>query len=223
MPHRLRFPDHRAAADAATFASRASRMGDGAVRLQAASGTLVMTCAPLAPRGLLDSTPTVLGLRASTVDPELLTDVVVDATALVVSEDPLALTLPDAAVSAPWAGVAPPRGGWEPAGTLDAATIATRAQWGIAAVAESVPRDAGDDAVRAVRASVWGAQDAALAGLPLGVAFAAFGLGFIGGAETVELRTAGPWTRLSLRRGHVLVRGPVKTGLTPVRATGTAA
>jgi len=223
MPHHLRFPDPHAATDAATFASRASRMGDGAVRLQAASGTLVMTCAPLSPRGLLDSTPTVLGMRASTVDPELLTDIVVDAAALTVSDDPLALTLPDAAVSAPWAGVAPPRAGWEPAGTLDAATIATRAQWGIAAVAESVPRDAGDDAVRAVRATVWGAQDAAMAGLPLGVAFAAFGLGFIGGAETVELRTAGPWTRLSLRRGHVLVRGPVKTGLTPVRATGAAA
>ncbi|MCR2785487.1 MULTISPECIES: hypothetical protein [unclassified Microbacterium] len=223
MPHRLHFPDPRAAADAATFASRATRLGDGAVRLQASGGTLLMTCAPLAPRGLLDGTPTVLGLRVSAVDPELVTDIVVDGTALVMSEDPTALELPDVAVSAPWAGIAPPREGWAEATTLDAATIAARAQWGIAAVAETVPRDAGEDAVRTVRASVWGPADAALSDLPLGVAFAAFGLGFIGGAETVSLRTAGAWTRLTFRRGHVLVRGPVKSGLTPVRTTGATA
>lgn len=182
-----------------------------------------MSCAPLAPRGLLDGTPTVLGLRATVVDPELVTDVVVDGAALIVSDDPTALELPDVAVSAAWAGIAPPRDGWAESVTLDAATIATRAQWGIAAVAESVPRDAGEDAVRAVRASVWGAPDDTLAGLPLGVAFAAFGLGFIGGEETVTLRVAGAWTRATFRRGHVLVRGPVKSGLTAVRATGLPA
>ncbi|MCR2811685.1 hypothetical protein NQ166_08550 [Microbacterium sp. zg.Y1090] len=220
MPHLLRFPDARAAADAATFASRAARLGDGALRLQAASGTLLMSCAPLSPRGLLDATPTVLGIRASAVDAELVTDVVVDAAAVAPSDDPAALTLPDVAVSAPWAGIAPPREGWSPAADLDAATVAARAQWGIAAVAETVPRDAGEDVVRTVRAAVWGAPDDALAGLPLGAAFAAFGLGFIGGAEPVAVRVAGPWTRLTFRRGHVLVRGPVKTGLTAVRTTG---
>ena len=50
-----------AAADALTFAGRARALGDGAVRLQASAGTLAMTSAPLAPRGLFDSTPTVLG------------------------------------------------------------------------------------------------------------------------------------------------------------------
>ncbi|MFF2632091.1 hypothetical protein ACFVR6_04340 [Microbacterium sp. NPDC058021] len=223
MSHRLRFPDARAAADAATFASRATRLGDGTVRLQASAGTLVMTCAPLAPRGLLDATPTVLGLRATTVDPELETDIVIDGTALVASDEPTELELPAVAVSAAWAGIAPPRAGWAEAPAVDAATVAARAQWGIAAVAQTVPRDAGEDAVRAVRATVWGAPDEALAGLPLGAAFAAFGLGFIGGAETVAVRTAGPWTRLTFRRGHVLVRGPVKSGLTPVRGTGAAA
>ena len=43
----------------------------------------------------------------------------------------------------------------------------------ITAVAEAVPTDAGDDVVHAVRASIWGAPDEDLAGLPLGVAFAA--------------------------------------------------
>jgi len=95
-----------------------------------------------------------------------------------------------------------------------------RAQRGIAAVAESLPQNPGEDAVRAVRAAVWGAPDDALGGLPLGVAFAAFTLGFIVGEENALVRTSGSWTRVSLRRGHVIVRGPARTGMTAVRETG---
>ena len=47
-----------------------------------------------------------------------------------------------------------------------------------------MPQNPGEDAVRAIRASVWGAPDEALGGLPLGAAFAAFALGFIVGEET---------------------------------------
>lgn len=221
MSPRLIFPDPLAAADLLTFASRASRLGDGAVRLRAAAGTLVVTCAPLAPRGLGDSTPTILGMRVMDVDPELECDLVVAADALTTAlDDPAAVALPATALSASWAGVSPPRGGWAAAGELTASVLAARAQWGIAAVADRVPVDAGEDAVRTVRAQVWGPPDDALGGLPLGVAFAAFALGFIAGEETASLRSAGPWTRISLRRGHVLVRGPVRTGLTPVRRTG---
>jgi hypothetical protein len=220
---RLVFPDAQAAADLLTFASRAAPLGDGAVRLRAAGGTLVVTSAPLAPRGLMDSTPTVLGLRAMAVDPELVCDLVVPAETLAPAlDDARAVALPDSAVSAAWAGVSPPRGGWEPAGEVAASTLASRAQWGIAAVADAVPTDAGEDVVRAVRARVWGPPDEALAGMPLGVAFAAFALGFIGGEEQAALRTAGPWTRITLSRGHVLVRGPVRSGLTAVRRTGSA-
>ncbi|GAA1847448.1 hypothetical protein ACFQZV_08815 [Microbacterium koreense] len=221
MPHPLLFTDALGAADALTFAGRAAALGDGIVRLRADGGVLVMSCAPLAPRGLLDATPTVLGLRVLAVDPELACDLLVDGAALgAVDGDPRALSLPDTARSAAWAGVSPPRGGWAVAGTVAASTLANRAQWGIAAVAEGVPVDAGEDAVRAVRASVWGRPDESLQDMPLGVAFAAFALGFIGGEESAQVRTAGPWTRVSLARGHVLARGPVRSGLTGVRATG---
>lgn len=223
MSSRLLFPDAEAAADLLTFAARAARLGDGAVRLRAMGGTLVTSCAPLAPRGLMDPTPTVLGLRASAVDPELECDLVVPAESLAPAlDDPTAVTLPATAVTAAWAGVSPPRGGWTASGTLSASTLAARAQWGIAAVADGVPTDAGEDAVRAVRAQVWGPPDDALAGLPLGVAFAAFALGFIAGEEDAPVRRAGPWTRVTLARGHVLVRGPLRSGLTPIRRTGTA-
>lgn len=223
MSQRLLFTDPRAAADALTFAGRTTPLGDGAVRLRASDGVLVMTSAPLSPRGLLDATPTVLGVRVLEVDPELECDLVVEASTLQAAQDDArAIVLPDTALSPSWAGVSPPKGGWAAGPPLAAATLASRAQWGIAAVAETVPKDAGEDAVRVVRASVWGSPDDALDGLPLGAAFAAFALGFIVGEEDAVRRTSGPWTRLTLARGHVLVRGPVRSGLTGVRATGAA-
>ena len=222
MPNRLLFLDAHAATDALTFAGRAARLGDGAVRLKAAGGTLAMTSAPLAPRGLLDQTPTVLGMRTLPVDPELVCDLCVDASSLTASSgDPTSVDLPDTAQSPAWAGVAPPRGGWTPRGVLAASVVASRAQWGIAAVAEAMPQDPGEDVVRGIRATVWGATDDALDGLPLGAAFAAFALGFIAGGEEARVLTSGSWTRLSLVRGHVIVRGPARMGLTEVRATGS--
>ncbi len=222
MPERLIFPDPRAAADVLVFAQRAARLGDGTVRLLARDGILALTAAPLAPRTLLDQAPTILGLRAVAVDAELVCDLVVDATALQASDDPHALDLPEHAVTAAWAGISAPRSGWIADGEISAAVLAARSQWGIAAVAEAVPTDAGDDAVHAVRTAVWGAPDDDLGGLPLGVAFAAFALGFIGGEERAAVRRNGPWARVSLSRGHVLVRSRVTTGLTGVRSTGRA-
>ena len=181
-----------------------------------------MTSAPLAPRGLFDSTPTVLGMRALPVDPELVCDIVVEASALVASgDDPAAVELPSTALAPSWAGVSPPRSGWSAQPGIAASDLAARAQWGIAAVAEAIPQDPGEDAVRAVRASVWGASDDALGGLPLGTAFAAFALGFIAGEEVARVLTSGPWTRVTLTRGHVIVRGPARVGLTDVRSTGS--
>jgi hypothetical protein len=221
MPQRLVFADAHAAADALTFAGRTAPLGDGAVRLRAMRGVLVMTSAPLAPRGLFDATPTVLGIRVLAVDPELECDLVVDASTLAAApDDARALELPETGLSPSWAGVSPPQGGWMPAPGIAAATLATKAQWGIADVAQSVPKDAGEDAVRVVRAAVWGAHDDALDGLPLGVAFAAFALGFIAGEEEAAVRTSGVWTRVTLARGHVIVRGPSRMGLTEVRSTG---
>lgn len=221
MSARLIFPDPQAAADLLTFASRAIRLGDGTVRLRADRGVLVTTSAPLAPRGLMDATPTVLGLRVSAVDPELECDLVVEASALLPApDDAAAVVLPEVATSPAWAGVSPPRSGWTPTNEIDSAVLAARAQYGIAAVADAVPSDAGEDVVRLVRAQVWGPPDEALGGLPLGTAFAAFALGFIAGAEMAAVRTSGVWTRVTLARGHILVRGPVRSGLTAVRTTG---
>ncbi|GAA1691904.1 hypothetical protein GCM10009808_06220 [Microbacterium sediminicola] len=222
MPSSLRFPDAEAASDAIVFAGRAARLGeDAAVRLQASSGALVMSAAVLAPRGLMEATPTVLAMRILPIDPELECDFAVAAASLR-SEGTAAVALPETAVTATWAGISPPRGGWRERGALEASVIASRAQWGMAAVSDRVPRDAGEDAVRATRARVWGESDSALDGLPLGSAFAALTMGFIVGDERAQVRESGPWLRLSLSRGHVLTRTTVRSGLTPVRGTGSA-
>jgi hypothetical protein len=109
-----------------------------------------------------------------------------------------------------------------PQGAVEAAALASRAQWGISAVAHALPDDPGEEIVRTVRGEVWGEPDEELGGLPRGVAFAAFSLGFIGGEEEARVATAGRWTRISLRRGHVLTRGPAAVGMTEVRETGPA-
>lgn len=223
MSQRLIFADARAAADALTFAGRTARVGDGAVRLGASGGTLMMTSAPFAPRGLFDATPTVLAMRVLPVDPELVCDLVVEAAELRGADDSAEqLELPATALAPSWAGVSPPRSGWVAAGVVRASVLAARAQWGIATVAESLPQNPGEDAVRSVRAAVWGVPDEELGGLPLGVAFAAFTLGFIVGEEEAAVRTAGVWTRVSLTRGHVIVRGPAHVGMTAVRQTGVS-
>ena len=225
MPaQRLLFPDADTARDALTFASRASRLAEDAVRLQANAGVLSMTAAPLAPKGLMDATPTVLAMRALAVDPELVCDLVVTASSLTTTpDDPRALLLPETGLSPAWAGISAPRGGWEERGVIAASTLAALGHRGIAAVAEAVPTNSGEDIVRGVRAHVWGEHSEELAGLPLGVAFAALTLGFIGGDEDARVFTSGAWSRVSLHRGHVLVRGPVRSGLTDVRMTGSRA
>ena len=112
-------------------------------------------------------------------------------------------------------------GPWRP--LLPVSRVRPHDRRAFARVADTVPTDSGEDVVRTVRAAVWGVPDPELGGLPLGVAFAALSLGFISGSETARVLVNGPWTRVSLARGHVLVRGPVATGLTPVRRTGTSA
>ncbi len=220
MPHHLLLADADTSKDVLTFVGRASRIGDEGVRLQAARGVLALTAAALAPHGLFDQTPTVLAMRIVHADPELECDIVVGS--LGTTDDTRALELPETGLSPAWAGVAPPRGAWEQSTTLQASVIAQRAQWGISAVSRGATPGAGEEAVRALRAAIWGEPDEDLGGLPRGVAFAADAFGFISGEEEVPVLRSGRWTRLAFRRGHVLARGPVATGLTAVRGTGAA-
>ncbi|WP_300269069.1 hypothetical protein [Microbacterium sp.] len=219
MQPRLVLADADTARDVITFLGRARFISDDGVRLQGAHGILALTAAALAPEGLFDRTPTVLAMRIVRADPELQCDIVVDALTPD-DDDERMLKLPETGRSPAWAGVSPPREGWERASVLEASVIAQRAQWGISAVARGTTPGAGEEAVRMLRAEIWGEPDDDLADLPRGVAFAAHALGFISGEEKVTVTRSGRWTRLAFARGHVLARGPMATGLTAVRATG---
>ncbi|PCE13690.1 hypothetical protein AUC47_07770 [Microbacterium sp. SZ1] len=220
MSSQLVLADAPTTKDVLTFVGRAGRISDEGVRLQATGGVLALSAAALAPQGLFDQTPTVLGMRVVHADPELVCDIVVAS--LTATDDERVLDLPETGLSPAWAGIAPPRGEWERIGSVAASVVAQRAQWGISAVARGATDGAGEEAVRALRAAIWGEPEDDLLGLPRGVAFAADAFGFISGEEDVAVMRSGRWTRLAFRRGHVLTRGPAAIGLTAVRGTGTA-
>jgi len=192
------------------------------VRLIAGSGVLAVYSAMLYPHGLLDHTPTVLGLRTFATDPSVLFDAVVPLRSLLdrlarvqdaelPEGEPIGVRLPLEVSTVTWAGISPPRGGWRKVGETDTGTLQRSADSGIAEVAEVIPSGTGEQLVQRVRGEVWGRPIDGLDYVPAGAAFAAVSLGFLGridDAEVIPVLETGPWTRLSLRRGHVLVRRP---------------
>jgi len=214
----LWLPDAAARADLATFAGRARRVDTGgAVRLVAHGNVLAVTACAL--HGA--SGPTVLAMRTLVLAAASEVDATVPVGALAdrLARDELAdagtgrfaVPLPPgAAVTAAWAGLMPPRRGWEGTGSVPAATLAAAAREGIAAVAAGTPPGAGAAAVTRLRAGVWGRPLAGRPGVPTGVAFAADAFGFLGdGTGEATLHRAGRWVRLSTERGHVLSRPPM--------------
>ncbi len=182
----LLLPDDGTAADLITYLGRAGRADPGgATRLVARGDVLATYVSPVHGSGA----PTVLGLRVLRLAEPADVDVTVPLAALAdrfprltssggLVELPLP---PQQAQDASWAGVSPPRAGWQVVG-------------------------AGSAAVARLRALVWGREVEDIAGVPKGAAFAAQVLGFLGEQEPVALYATGPWRRLTTSRGHVLTR-----------------
>ncbi len=244
MSQSFSLQDTLAAADLQTYLSRAARVEEGSVRLIAGSGVLAVYTAILYPRGLLDQTPTVLGLRTFLTAPDVAFDVVVPIRSLLdrlarvreaaesaaaaseqgaveeegrdgddngavdgaVESAPLEVRLPMEAPSVTWAGISPPRGGWRQVGETSYELLQSTAAAGIAEVADAVPTGTGEQLVQRVRAEVWGRPIEALEYVPAGATFAAESLGFLAEGEPVTILETGPWTRLTTRRGHTLIR-----------------
>lgn len=223
--------DLLAVADLQTYLSRAARVEEGSVRLIAGSGVLAVYTAILYPRGLMDETPTVLGLRTFATGAEVEFDVVVPIRSLLdrvarVREsaeaaeseaagaegtgaegaEPIEIRLPLEVSTVTWAGISPPRGGWQKVGETSSELLQSTAKAGVAEVADAVPTGTGEQLVQRVRAEVWGRPIDDLEYIPAGAAFAADSLGFVGDDDTVTIHETGRWTRLTTRRGHTLVR-----------------
>jgi hypothetical protein len=212
--------DSFAVSDLQTYLSRAARVEEGSVRLIGGSGVLAVYSAILYPRGLLDQTPTVLGLRTFAIQPGVAFDAVVPIRSLLdrlarigeavsagtTPEGPVEVRMPLEVSTVTWAGISPPKGGWRPVGETTFELLEQTAKSGIAEVAEAVPTGTGEQLVQRVRAEVWGRPMEGLEYVPAGAAFAAESLGFLAADEPVTILETGPWTRLTTRRGHILVR-----------------
>jgi hypothetical protein len=226
--------DALALGDLQTFLGRSARIDDGAVRLIGSGGVLAVYTCVLQPAGLLDRAPTVLGLRTFAADTQAPVDSVVPIRALLdrlarlegpatgSPGEPVGVLVPPDTATAPWAGISPPRAGWErlPDTTADVLRDAARA--GIEEVAAAVPTGIGEQIVTRVRGEVWGRPVDGAPDVVAGGAFAAYGLGFLGPdpdpdpaapaapvddvEAPVAVLRAGSWTRLTTARGHVLVR-----------------
>jgi hypothetical protein len=210
-PPLLALTDAQALADLATFAGRARRVDpDGACRLVASGTVLAAYVSPVHGGG----GPTVLGLRVLALAAPADLDATVGLAALLErvarvhpDADSPELPVPPVGAVAAWAGVTPPRSGWDAVGLLEPAALRLSAAHGVREIAAGVPAGAGAQAVARLRGQVWGRPlTPDLPDVPVGTAFAADALGFLDDAEPVALYRAGPWVRATTRRGHVLAR-----------------
>ena len=197
-------------ADLKTFLERAEKLGCEHVWLVGAGSALAAYVAVLTPQGLLDVAPTVLGLRVfERVETNTL-DTVVQVRAMLdrLAHDPLVIPLPVGQAGIAWTGVAPPRTGWVPDGTMLEIELQLTARAGIEEVAKA--NGLGTNIVTAVREEVWRRplnvqKSEKNFTVPAGVAFAGFGLGFFD-TGIAQVTTTGAWTRIATARGHILVK-----------------
>ena len=169
----LTLPSEHDASDLRVFLERAAKLGCEHVRLIGVGSVLAAYVGVLVPSGLLDTAPTVLGLRiferstesdvvgavgvagsvADTVPP---LDVVVTIRGMLdrLAHAELTFALPVGESGIAWAGVSAPRSGWEPLGLLSASDLEAIARAGIEEIAGS--NGLGTIIVTRARREVWG-------------------------------------------------------------------
>ncbi|MEY4262807.1 MAG: hypothetical protein RLY88_515 [Actinomycetota bacterium] len=207
--------DRETAADLQSFLNRAKRLDpDGLVRLRAFGNVLAAYVAPIFSGNLMDSGPTVLGLRTAELAGEAEIDALVPISAM---QERLAHLLGSdetkefkiqllETMRAPWAGISPPRQGWQQVGTINENRLTQIARDGIAEVAAALPESVGGPIAARIRGDIWGRGIDLETMVPTGAAFVAAGLGFLTENEEVGLYQAEGWIRLSSLHGHVLAK-----------------
>jgi hypothetical protein len=210
--------DSLALGDLHVFLGRAARVEDGSVRLIAGNGVLAVYVSVLHPAGLLDDSPTVLGLRTFALVGDDEFDSVVPVRSLLARVEghlegagdevgePIVVSLPMEVNTVSWTAISPPKGGWLAMPPTEWNVLDAAARAGIDEVATAIPAGTGEQIVHRVRTEIWGRPISGLDFVPAGAAFAALSLGFLGEGDDVSIYESGPWTRLSTKRGHVLVK-----------------
>lgn len=203
--------DADAVSDLVQFLQRLDRAGGAEVRLRAEGQVLAFFGSTQSPVHLSDPTQLVLVHRAvrlaEPVDEPL--DVVVETRAVLdrcarIDEAPWELPVPPVNLAVAWAGVLPPREGWQHGGRIDAASLRGVALQGAARIAEMLPENPGQPLVDAARKEVWSLEIAP--GVPAAAAFALDALGFLREQSTVEIARSATWLRMLTPLGEVFVR-----------------
>ncbi|MFI2432264.1 hypothetical protein [Streptomyces sp. NPDC018693] len=209
----LHLADEGEAADLAAFLSRLLHYDRGAaVRLQAAGTALAVFGRPpsfevLAIRAVRLAKPYENGLDATL-------DVTVSAGELMESVDEAGATaaVPGSVTGPPWAGVLPPRGGWQAVGGLPAAQELRGLVAGAVAEFRGRTEELAPDArtrpeLDRIGREIW-SRTVGTTGLPVRAVHAAQSLGFLrpGSGVPVTLLASGAWLRLRTPYGSVAVR-----------------
>jgi hypothetical protein len=217
MKNDFTLSDYATTVDLQSFLTRAKRLDpDGMVRIRAFGNVLATYVAPIFAGSLMEQGPTVLGLRTSELAGDAEVDSVIPITAAL---DRLAalvangenwkgkyhVVLPESG-RASWAGVQPPRTGWEQIAEVDEAVLTEIAKAGIAEVADSIPESVGGPIAAKIRGEIWGRAMQYDSKVPTGAAFVAAGLGFLTENEVVPIYETQGWVRLSPLNGHILAK-----------------
>jgi hypothetical protein len=207
----LKFRDFQDLHDLSGFLTRAKRLDEaGLVKLRATGNILGVYVSPIFSGNLLDSGPTIIGLRTlelaepSEVDSSFEISAIMERIAGA-GED-LELKLPPVASRAAWTGVTPPRTDWQPEESVSQEQLTQWAKNGIGEVGSSLPDSIGSAIAQKVRSQIWGKLVGEGFQFPAGCAFAMVGLGFMSPGEKVSVFSTKGWVRLSSKHGHVLAR-----------------
>lgn len=208
----LTFASREQISDLATFIDRSGLIDNSAARLVAKGNLLVAWVQVLAPRGLNDTTPTVLGMRGAELVAEAKFDIVVPIDSLRARFDNaeetdtgFVVTMPLQAPSVRWKIPLPPQTGWESLGKIGASDLQNVVREGMKIIKRKIPNNAEEHVVRSYRSQVWGTTINGSLGLPAGVALAAETLGFFGD-KVMDVSAKEPWIRLSSTRGEILAK-----------------
>lgn len=215
---RLVFADPGEAAGLDAFLQRLLRWEkSAAVRIQCGGGVVAVFAKP--------ARFEVLAVRTSRLLEPAETDVTVSAGELRegIDESAEAVTVPGAVTGPPWAGMLPPRGGWEVFGEVPADAVRAVAAAAVGEFRERAeklgPQERTRKKLDALAEEIW-SRPLGETRLPLRAAHAAHALGFLAGETPLKLLRSGDWLRLRTQAGSVVVRSGADRGpgltVTPV-------
>ncbi|MEU2081373.1 hypothetical protein ABZ569_05665 [Streptomyces albus] len=210
---RLVFADPGEAAGLADFLERLLRWEkNAAVRIRAGGGVAGVFAKP--------ARFEVLAVRTGRLLEPVELDVTVAAGELLerVEEERESVGVPSAVTGPSWAGVLPPRGGWQEFARVPVDAVGSVAAAAVGEFrqrAEKLPPERrGRQTLDALAEEIW-SRPLGRTGLPLRAAHAAHALGFLRGSEPVVLLEAGAWLRLRTVYGSVAVRRRAAPGTGP--------